>query len=202
MNNIAIVFEGIDGVGKTTQAKILKEKINELSLKSVLLHFPSRGVIGKEIHRMLKSGEFDRLSPRGRALLTASDFFNVFDKLRNFKGVIIFDRYWHSSIASNCDQESITKEWIISIHNDAPIADLVFFLDCDPVKIVKRKKIDFGAKNIQRQLLIRDCYTEIFRDFECVAVDALKNKEIISKEIWNEVQKIFESKNRLPATKR
>ena len=192
MKRLVIVFEGIDGVGKSTQAEILRNKIGKQGFEVVLLHFPSRGVIGKEIHKMLKSGEFDRLSHRGRALLTASDFFNVFDELKNFKGVIIFDRYWHSSIASNCDQEGVTREWIILMHDDAPTADLVFFLDCDPAKIVKRKKIDFGAKNIKRQLLVRDKYTEFFRDFKCVVIDALKDKKQISKEIWSKVQKFFE----------
>ncbi len=77
MNNLVIVFEGIDGVGKSTQAKILKDRLDKLGLESILLHFPSQGVIGKNIHKMLHNGQFNKLSPRSRALLTASDFFNI-----------------------------------------------------------------------------------------------------------------------------
>ncbi len=191
MNKIVIVFEGIDGVGKSTQAEMLKNKIRKFGVDVKLLHFPSSGVIGKEVHKLLKNGKFEKLPPRSRVLLTASDFFNVFDELEHFNGVLIFDRYWHSSIVSNCEEQDVTEEWVLSLHTSAPSPDLVIFLDCDPSEILKRKEADFGAKDVERQKRIRKNYIEMFTRFECMKINALNQKNQIANKIWGDIEKLI-----------
>ena len=45
-----IVFEGIDGSGKTTQINLLKQKIEALNIKCLETREPSDGPIGVMIH--------------------------------------------------------------------------------------------------------------------------------------------------------
>ncbi len=191
-HNPVVVFEGIDGVGKTTQANKLKNKIIERGKDAIVLHFPSEGIIGKNIINLLKENKFDNLNIKARALLTASDFFEEMEKYKDFDGVIIFDRYIHSSFASN-ESSIITNEWIRLIHLDAPDSDLVFFLKCDPEDILKRKDIDFGAKDIERQLKMYKSYERVFSENEGFEIDASQSEEIISEIIW----KIFNKKIKL-----
>lgn len=192
MYNPVIVFEGIDGVGKTTQANKLKNKIIENGRNAIILHFPSEGIIGKNIVSLLKEDKFDNLNIKARALLTASDFFQEMEKYINFNGVIIFDRYIHSSFASN-ESEIITNEWIKLIHLDAPNPDLVFFLKCNPKIIFERKNIDFGAKNIKRQLKMNEAYERVFKKNEGFEIDASQDEEAVFQKIW----KIFNEKIKL-----
>ena len=185
INSPIVVFEGIDGVGKTTQANNLKNKIIEKGGKAVVLHFPSKGIIGKKITRLLKANEFDNLNARTRALLTASDFFQEMEKYNNYKGIIIFDRYLHSSFASNKEEDGITEEWIKLIHFNAPNPDVVFFLKCSPDQILKRRYIDFGAKDLVRQIKMNKKYNTIFKNNKAFKIDASQKKEIIFEKIWN-----------------
>lgn len=192
MRTLVIVLEGIDGVGKSSQARILKEKLTGIGVQAVVLHFPSeKGEIGKEIRKMLKDKRFDKLQPRARTLLTVADFFNEYQKYKDFDGVIIFDRYWHSNLASNSGENGITDEWIIAIHQGAPIPALVFFLECHPFEIAKREGADFGVKDTERQLRLKSRYEAVFAKHECVRIDASASKSRVSEAIWKCVKKKF-----------
>ncbi|RUM60163.1 MAG: dTMP kinase, partial [Persephonella sp.] len=54
-----IVFEGIDGSGKTTQAKKLYEYLKEKGLKTVLTKEPGGTDIGKEIRKILLNKDYN-----------------------------------------------------------------------------------------------------------------------------------------------
>lgn len=100
--------------------------------------------------------------------------------------MIIFDRYFHSSYASN---DTLDKEWIKVIHQYAPDPDIVFFLDVDPKSIKERNGIDSGAKNEERQKMFSIRYKTIFEDIPNITIDANKDIEIIHQEVLQNVIK-------------
>jgi len=57
INNLGnfIVFEGINGSGKSTQAKLLQQKLSNEGIKSYLNHEPTNGLIGQLIRDIIEN---------------------------------------------------------------------------------------------------------------------------------------------------
>lgn len=100
---VFIVFEGGEGIGKTTQAKLLKAWLEQEGEKVVLSREPGGSDLGIEIRKILLSHSTGEISPRAEALLYAADrAHHVFSLIRPALAageVVISDRYFDSSIA-------------------------------------------------------------------------------------------------------
>ena len=71
--SLFISFEGIDGCGKSTQAKILSEELKNLGNNSIILREPGSSVISEKIRNILLQNHSKKISPKTEALLmTAS----------------------------------------------------------------------------------------------------------------------------------
>lgn len=97
-----ITFEGIDGVGKSTQADLLEEWLKQRGRDVLRTMEPGGTELGVEIRHILlhRKGE---VSPRSEALLYAADrAHHVATKIRPALAagkVVISDRYLDSSVA-------------------------------------------------------------------------------------------------------
>lgn len=183
-----VVFEGIDGSGKSTQARLLYFALKKRNVSADLYHFPSEGVIGKFVRGLLESGEFDALDSKSRALLTATDFYSQYHGENNGSDIIIFDRFFHSSYVSN---DALDKEWIKVIHQYVPDPDIIFFLDGDPKSIIGRDGIDSGAKNEARQKVFSLRYKNVFKNIPNITINANKDIETTHQEVLQNVIKIL-----------
>ena len=100
---VFIVFEGGEGIGKTTQAKLLKAWLEQEGESVVLSREPGGSDLGIEIRKILLSHSTGEISPRAEALLYAADrAHHVFSLIRPALAageVVISDRYFDSSIA-------------------------------------------------------------------------------------------------------
>lgn len=100
---IFIAFEGGEGIGKSTQSKLLKEWLEQEGETVVLSREPGGTDLGVEIRRILLSHSTGEISPRAEALLYAADrAHHVFSVIRPALAngdVVISDRYFDSSIA-------------------------------------------------------------------------------------------------------
>ncbi|GAI31111.1 unnamed protein product [marine sediment metagenome] len=98
---ILIVFEGIDGSGKSTQAEILLERLQEEDFDAVYFREPSKGKWGRKIKK--KALHPDSLSPEEELDLFQKDRReNVEKNLKpalKKKRIVILDRYYYSTIA-------------------------------------------------------------------------------------------------------
>ncbi|MGD2295566.1 MAG: dTMP kinase [Candidatus Aminicenantes bacterium] len=185
---ILIVFEGIDGAGKSTQAEILMDRLQGRGYEVVYFREPSGGKWGQEIKK--KAAHPDSLSPEEELDLFMRDRKeNVEKNLKpalEEKKIVILDRYYFSTIAyqgaKGIDQERIKRsnqEFVVE-------PDLVFFLDVDPRegldRIKNRKKKDRLFERAEYLVKVR----EIFRGFRGKVffhIDASKPKKKISEEI-------------------
>jgi dTMP kinase len=139
------VIEGIDGAGKSTQIKLLKDYFSAIGMECEYLHFPrvDAPFFGELISRFLR-GEFGSLSevnPWIVAMLYAGDRKDsaamITDWLNNNK-IVLLDRYTYSNIAYQCaklsdayEQERLMK-WILDLefnHFGIPEPGLNIFLD-------------------------------------------------------------------------
>ena len=129
-----IVFEGIDGAGKSTQIKLLKEWLESNGYEVETLVEPTDSEVGKLIRKILQRSDAttDRVQ-KTLGLLFAADRMLIMDRLSDEKKVILSDRSFISSLAY---QEP--ADWIAEINKYAKTPDLVLLLDLDVKKSVSR----------------------------------------------------------------
>ena len=102
MSGLFITFEGIDGVGKSTQANLLQQHFEELGQQVVRTLEPGGTSLGQEIRNLLLHRK-GTVAPRSEALLYAADrAHHVATLIRPALAegkVVISDRYFDSSVA-------------------------------------------------------------------------------------------------------
>ncbi len=191
-----IVFEGIDGSGKSTQAEILFKRLQEEDFDAVYFREPSKGKWGRKIKK--KALHADSLSPEEELDLFLKDRReNVEKNLKpalKKKRVVILDRYYYSTIAYQ-GAKGIDEKLIGRMNEEFVVEpDLVFILDIDPQKglerIENRKKKDRLFEREDYLVKVREIFRS-FKDEKFVHIDALKSKEEISKEIQEIVLRII-----------
>ena len=139
------VIEGLDGAGKSTQIKLLKEYFLSRGYSCEYLHFPRTDApfFGELITRFLRGefGSLDSVDPYLVAMLYAGDRKDAAEQIRTWleKGtIVLLDRFTYSNIAYQCakmtgelKQKELMK-WILSLefqHFAIPKPDLNIFLD-------------------------------------------------------------------------
>jgi thymidylate kinase len=125
-----IVFEGLDKSGKTTQCKILHERLLKLNIKSKILSFPKRhGHIGSLIDKYLKK-EINLTDEAIHLLFSADRWESKPEMLQLMKeGIhLIVDRYTYSGSAYST-AKGLPMEWCLRCDKGLPIPDLVIFLN-------------------------------------------------------------------------
>ncbi len=131
---LLIVIEGIDGAGKTTQARTLVRRLRSRRIACRYLREPSRGRWGREIKRLaLKAGS---VTPEEELELFLKDrrenvFRNINPALEAGR-VVVLDRYYLSTIAYQ-GAKGLDPARIRRLNERfAPKPDLVFILDLGP----------------------------------------------------------------------
>ena len=98
-----IAFEGGEGSGKSTQAKLLKGWFEEEGKSVTLTREPGGSTLGNDLRKILLANETGHISPRAEALLYAADrahhVYSVIRPALERGDVVITDRYFDSSIA-------------------------------------------------------------------------------------------------------
>ncbi len=137
---ILIVFEGIDGSGKTTQARSLLRKLRARGFDAVFFREPSRGKWGRLIRKAALRA--DSLTPEEELDLFIRDRRE--DVARNIKPsleagkVVVLDRYYFSTIAYQ-GAKGIDPARIRRMNERFAVRpDLVFILDIEAGKGLSR----------------------------------------------------------------
>ena len=199
-----IVFEGIDGSGKSTQIRLLAERLNKNGTKCIETREPTDSPVGSLIHQIMTG----RRSADNRviACLFAADRVDhllnetdgILEKI-NSGITVISDRYYFSSYAYH--GVDMDMDWVIntnSVSSDILRPDATIFMDISAKTAMER--ITSGRDHIElyekeeRLNAVREKYFEAFEklknDEKVSIVDASKSAEDISEEIWNIVSGI------------
>jgi dTMP kinase len=185
---ILIVFEGIDGAGKSTQAEILMKKLLAKGLDVVYFREPTKGRWGRKIRK--KALYPDSLTPEEELDLFQRDRKeNVEKNLKpalEKKKIIVLDRYYYSTIAYQ-GAKGIDKKRIRQMNEEFVIKpDLVFILDIDPQKGLKRietrKKKDRLFEQEEYLVKVRKIF-QGFKGENVVHIPAQRPKNEISTKI-------------------
>lgn len=163
MSGKFIVFEGSDGSGKTTQAKLLTGYLvkNKVPYKHISFPRYTDSLWGKMVRRYL-NGDFGKLDSYLASMLYAGDRFSASSEILRWLSegkLVVCDRYVASNIGhqagkmeSVVDQNKFIK-WLENLEykeNKIPREDLVIYLNV-PVDVSRklmntRKKLDIHEK--------------------------------------------------------
>lgn len=186
-----IVFEGIDGSGKSTHINILSKELRQQGFNVLKTSEPSRGRVGKFIRRYSKSNR-QRLPPETEALLFAADRFEhvqlIIEPALRRNRIVISDRFLHSSLAYQ-GAMGASLDWIREMNRFASKPDLGILLDIHPeysLNRVNRRRTVFEDPDYLQK--VRALYLEFVRQEELVKVDADRPKKIVQQEISSIVQ--------------
>ncbi|ENN96775.1 thymidylate kinase [Methanocaldococcus villosus KIN24-T80] len=177
-----IVFEGIDGSGKTTQAKLLAEK-----LKAFFTYEPTDGDVGKLIRAILR--EKRDVDNRTLALLFAADRIehNKIIKKELKKRDVVCDRYFYSSLAYQ-SVSGVDEDFIKNINRYIIEPDITFLLIIDIEKALERKNKDmFENKDFLEK--VQNKYLELAKEYNFIVIDANRDVEEIHRDILKHLSK-------------
>ena len=131
-----ITFEGIDGCGKSTQARRLQEKLEEKGNAPLLLREPGGTPISEDIRKVLLNPKNSLMAPENEALLLAASRSQLLKEViipHIKKGTIILcDRYIDSTLAYQGYGRDLPQEWLRQINRFAfelAIPDRTFLFD-------------------------------------------------------------------------
>jgi dTMP kinase len=180
-----ICVEGLDGCGKTTQAKMLVRRLKK-DYDAVYTAEPSNGKVGRLIKK-----HYLHADKRGSIVVEALLF--AADRLEHLKSevlpaldegkLVVSDRYVYSSLAYQ-GATGLDLKWIEKINEQAVRPDLALFIDVEPETVVQRLKRKRSVmENLQTQLKVREIYLRFVGKDGLVRVDGNRSKTEVSKEI-------------------
>ena len=198
-NGKFIVFEGIDGAGKSTQIALLKKALLEM---------------GYTVHQTAEPTELDtgkmlRAALSGKQARTACEMATLFtlDRIAHNKEIgaavekgeiVICDRYYYSSLAyqgSLCDYD-----WVKNMNvgcADIRRPDLCVFLDLAPKDAIARITARGEATEIYEKeetlALFRDTFHRVFAslDDRVAIINAAPAPEVIATHVLAAVKEIL-----------
>ncbi|MBE8539080.1 dTMP kinase [Geoglobus acetivorans] len=190
-----IAVEGIDGAGKTTIAKHIKEILEDFGFRAEVLKEPGDSVYGK----MIKDSE-SRFSPEKELELFILDRIEDVNKNilpRVNAGIcVIMDRYYYSNVAYQGALGIDPQEILRKNEEIAPKPDLTILLDVHPdialKRIQKRQKITpfEDAEYLER---VRELFLSIKSD-EIRVVDASQPLDHVKGEVYQLVMELISSR--------
>ena len=194
-----ISFEGIEGVGKSTQITLIQEWLKTKGLSSKLIREPGSTEFGEKIRDLLLSNDSDISTHTELLLMFAARAEMVNEHMINSKeDIILCDRYFHASIAYQGYGRKLSLELIENLiqNINCPIPDLTIIYDLDVRLGFKRKanddidRIESAGVNFFED--VRKGYQQIAKDREEVAIlDASQSIDVLNQQTKELIQPLI-----------
>lgn len=138
-HGLFVAFEGGEGTGKSTQARLLAGHLERAGLDVVVTREPGGTPVGVAVRALVLDPATGALAPRAEALLYAADrAHHVATVVRPALArgtTVITDRYLDSSLAYQGAGRTLDRdevEWVSRWATEGLIPDLTVVLDVDP----------------------------------------------------------------------
>jgi dTMP kinase len=206
--SLFITFEGSEGCGKSTQARVLWQKLVRRGIPALLTHEPGGTALGNRLRYVLKRRLQDKISPLSELFLFAACRAQIVDEvirpgLEQSK-VVICDRFSDSTMAYQGHGRGLNLETIEEI-NDLATGDikphLTILLDIPAHIGLGRKtstsKDRFEAEEIIFHRKVRDGYLELAaaEPWRWLIIEGTLPRSEIGKIIWNSVRPLLQIQN-------
>jgi dTMP kinase len=191
---VLVNLEGIDGCGKSTQSKLLREKLEGEGEKVIILKEPTKRPHGQKLWDVL----------HGKRKATNEEILELFvlDRIQHVEEkiqpaledgtMILMDRYYYSSmayqVAGGIDVEEIREK-----HVFAPKPDVVLIFDLLVSVALERVKGHSDADEFEKEEhleKVREAYLNLENDPLVRIVDATGTPEEIFGNVWRLVSEV------------
>jgi len=188
-----VVLEGGDASGKSTQARLLADRLRSRDRDVVETFEPGATQTGAAIRALLLDGD-GRIDPTTEALLLAADRAQeVADVIRPALGRgadVVSDRFVPSSLAYQGVGRGLGVEKVEKLNRWATGGlepDVIVVLDVDEAVATSRR--DAPGDRLERagsefHAAVRDAYRTLGADRGWVVIDGNDDTEIVSERVW------------------
>ena len=197
MSGAFIVFEGIDGVGKTTVSRKVAEELESRGMRVKVTAEPTHEGIGA----FIRSGLSGPISQKTEALLFVADRNDHTEKMMDWVSegyIVLCDRYFSSTVAyqsAKLDGDSTDFDWLLEINRqfiEGP--DLTVLLDMDPHDSMRRvgvrgeevskfERIDFLEQ-------VRSNYLSLASRYGFKVIDANMDADSVFKCVMEKIEEV------------
>ncbi|PMP91734.1 MAG: dTMP kinase [Desulfurella sp.] len=184
-----IVFEGLDGSGKTTVSKMF---VRYLFSKNYTV-FYTREPYTTEIETLIRQNQTNKTL----LFLFLADRSIHIEKLKNQNvDFIVSDRSFYSTVAYQGYGGGIDIDFVIKLNEfvvDNFLPDVVFYLDCSPdIALSRSKKLDaIENKNLDFFEKVRQGYLDLAKKYNFFTINAQDSLENVFKNVIKCYETIF-----------
>ena len=198
---LLIVFEGVEGSGKTTQTQILCDKLESVNQRAITTREPGGTTSGELIRNIILDQE--DLTPMSELyLFTAARSLLieqlVIPQLREEIHVIM-DRFIYSTMAYQSYGREIPLQTVKTINEIAShqvVPDVIVLLDIPPQKALSRRpdpRDRFEREALDFHTKIRDGYLAMAQENprDWIVIDADLKPDQIAEIVWGKIQPLL-----------
>lgn len=200
-----LAFEGIDGSGKSTQLRLLHQRLEALGIEHTVTREPTDSAIGSLIRQVLR-GEVRRDNRTVAALFAADRLDHLLDEQTGLAAQVaagrpvLTDRYYFSSYAYH--SVDMPMEWVIQANAlSAAILrpTVTIFIDLPPEKALDRIRQNRAQIELyetrERLTQVRENYYRSFRllgkEERVLVFDGDQTPEALAEEVWSVTRGFF-----------
>ena len=193
-------FEGIEGVGKSTQINLLKDYLETNGYSTEILREPGSTITGESIRSILLDSKENLSSESELLLMFAARAQLISEKVNNSNSdIILFDRFYDASLAYQGFGRNLPIDFIQSLITfiNCPEPRLTFLLDISVQDAFERKVNDVkdriessGNEFFQK---VREGYLKIAKNNQnrIKVIDATQSIDDINKSIIDHVEPLL-----------
>ena len=202
-HGLFIAFEGGEGSGKTTQARLIAIWLREIGYDVVTTHEPGATKVGMRLRALLLDTAHTGMSPHAEALMYAADraehVASVIQPALDRGAVVISDRYVDSSLAYQGNGRGLSNSDIAQLNSWATggrMPDLTILLDMPPEAGLGRRarsadRLEAEPPEFHRR--VRAGFLALAREDppRYLVLDATRSVAEISSEIKDRIREIL-----------
>ena len=198
-----ITFEGGEGCGKSTQSRLLRNRLEQQNIPVVLTHEPGGTSLGTEIRKLLKRKRGSSIASQAELFLFAASRVQLVAELirpaLEETKVVICDRFTDSTLVYQGYGRGLDLTTVETVNNMATgnlKPDLTILLDMSPEQGLARKqslKDRFELEDLSFHHRVREGYLKMAAaEPDCwLLIDASLTEEKIAEIIWDRVSTLL-----------
>ncbi len=188
MSGFFIAFEGADGSGKSTQMRMLAERLEELGASVVQTREPGGCPVAEEIRDIVLSKDEKKMEALTEAMLYAAaraeHVRQVIMPSLNSGKLVLCDRYLLSSLAYQGYGRQLGAEQVRRINEPAVagcMPDITIFINVAPERAFKRMNEQKELDRLEREDMsfherVYNGFTELSNGEGVISIDARGSK--------------------------